>query len=131
MTIDDLKEDWRSQRDEDPVRLRPDDVLAYVTSRSRRLDRQLRWRDWREYLAAAVALAVIAPGALHATALARLGLAALVGAFALMAVALYRARRMPGAADGDESVIRALRNERERVAAQVRLLDRVLRRSRG
>lgn len=126
MTIDDLKNDWRSQRDEDLVRLTPDEILAYVATRSRRLDRQLRWRDWREYLAAAVALVVIAPGALRATALARVGLVALVGAFALMTIALHRARRVRDAVKGDESVAEALRTERVRVEAQVRLLDRVV-----
>ncbi len=126
MALDDLKGDWQAQQDAELVRLSPDEILSYVASRSKKLDRQLRFRDWREYIAAIIALAVIAPGTIHAGPVARVGLAALTGAFLLMAFSLQRARRMPGADQADQSVVMALRNERARVEAQARLLERVL-----
>ena len=126
MTLDDMKQDWQAQQDAELVRLSPDEILSYVVSRSKRLDRQLRFRDWREYIAALVALAVITPGAIHAGLVARVGLVALSGAFLLMAFSLQRARRMPGVDEADQSVVQALRTERARVEAQARLLERVL-----
>jgi hypothetical protein len=127
MTLEDMKQEWGAQQDAELVRLSPEEILLHVKAESRRLERQVRFRDWREIVAAAAALVIIVPGAIHANLVTRIGTVALVAAFALMGFALFRARRVAGPGSMEMSVAEVLRHERSRVEAQVRLLEGVMR----
>ncbi len=125
MSLDDAKGYWWSERDADVVRLSPEEILLYVKSEARRFDKRIRFRDLREVIAAIVGLVLIVPAAVHGTLLTRLGVVALIVAYALVVVRLYRARRIPSAARMELPVAVALEHERSRVAAQIRLLESV------
>lgn len=126
MSLDDAKAYWWSQHDAGTPTLSDDDILALVKSEAKRFDRRIRFRDLREMIAAGVAVVLIAPSALHANLLTRLGVAALIAAFVLMSVKLHRSRRMPGAAGMEQPAALVLKRERSKVDAQIRLLETVL-----
>ncbi|GJG85227.1 hypothetical protein tb265_04080 [Gemmatimonadetes bacterium T265] len=103
-------------------------ILALVRSDARRLDRQIRRRDWGEVGGAAIAALLIAPAVLRGAPLARLGALVILVSLASIVWRLYRARRVDGAdaADATLPVAAALRAERRRVDAQIALLRSVL-----
>jgi hypothetical protein len=105
-----------------------EDILALVQSGSRKLDRQIRSRDWREVVAGIIAGVIIAPGAFRGPALARVGAWMVLAGLVLVMWRLYRARRIGGrgATDRSLSVAEALRAEGRRLDAQIALLESVL-----
>lgn len=126
MSLDDAKAYWWSQHDAGTPPLSDDDILALVKSEAKRFDRRILFRDLREMIAAGVAVVLIAPSALHANLLTRLGVVVLIAALVLIAVKLRRARRMPGAAGMEQPAALVLEGERSKMDAQIRLLESVL-----
>lgn len=104
-----------------------EDILAVVQSGSRKLDRQIRRRDWREVVAGIVAGIVIAPAAFRGPVLARVGAWLVLVGLVLVMWRLYRARRigLRGATDLSLSVAEALRAEVRRLDVQIALLRSV------
>jgi hypothetical protein len=104
-----------------------EDILALVQSGSRKLERQIRRRDWREVVAGIIAGVIIAPGAFRGPLLARVGVWMVLGGLALVMWRLYRARQVGGRGAGDPSlsVADALRAEGRRLDAQIALLESV------
>ena len=104
-----------------------EDILALVQSGSRKLDRQIRRRDWREVIAGIIGGVVIAPGAVHGPVLARVGAWIVLAGLVLVMWRLYRARRIggPGGDDPSLSVADALRAEAQRLDVQIELLESV------
>lgn len=105
--------------------LSDDDMLALIQAKARKLDRQIRFRDWRETIAAGLGILLIAPMAVHASPLKRVGVAVVIAGLLLIVVTLARARRAPRAGL-DLPVTTRLRAERTRIDAQVELLENVL-----
>lgn len=121
---DDAKRLWRTG-DEDAGREMPDaELLAMVKRRSARLERQVRRRDLLEIVAAGVVCVLFTPLLFDASWVTRAGVILFVLGSALILVRLHRARR--GAPDPTAPLGRALRTERARVDAQIRLLESVL-----
>ena len=104
-----------------------DEILAVVRSGARRLDRQIRLRDWRELIAGLVAAVLVAPAAAHGPIVGRLGAIVILGGLVLLVVRLRRARCVGGASGADPSlpVAHALDAELRRVDAQIGLLESV------
>jgi hypothetical protein len=125
---DPARRTWPSSAGDVSTTLDDEEILALVQSEARQLDRQIRHRDWRELGIGVVGALLIAPAALHAPPLARLGAVIILGGLVLIAVQLTRARRVAGAGAADPSlpVAAALRAERQRIDAQIALLDSVL-----
>lgn len=111
----------------DITHLTDDDILALVQSGARKLDRQIRQRDWREIIAAAVAAIVIAPEALRGPMVARTGAWLVLSGLVLIVWRLLRAQRLGGrgAANPALPVAAALRAERQRLDVQIALLENV------
>lgn len=103
------------------------DILALVHTGSRRLDRRIRWRDWRELAASAVVAVWIVPAAFRGPLLSRMGAIVILAGLVLVVFRLLRARRIGGATAVDASlpVAEALRAELRRVDAQIALLESV------
>lgn len=102
------------------------DILALVHAGARRFDRQIKHRDWRELIASAVVVVAIAPATVQGPLLARVGACIVLGGLALIALQLWRARRFGGGgADMTLPVAATLRAERQRVNAQIALLEGV------
>ena len=113
--------------DDDITRLTDDELLALVHTRARRLDRQIRFRDWRELVAGIIAGVIIAPAATRGPILGRVGALIILGGLLLVAVRLWRARHVSAARADDVAlpVAAALRAELQRVDAQIALLANV------
>ena len=109
---------------------REDELLALVQRRSRRFDRQIRQRDWGELGASGVVALLIAPQVVHGAPLARFGAVVVLVGLVVIAIRLRRARAVArpgrGASDAALPVASALRAERQRVDAQIDLLQGVL-----
>lgn len=116
-----------TEKDAELTRLTDDDMLALVQAGSRRLDRQIRRRDWRELIASAVVAVALTPAVFHGTPLTRGGALVTLGGLALIALQLRRARRAGGSGASDLSlpVTAALRAERQRLDVQIALLESV------
>jgi Na+/phosphate symporter len=105
------------------------EMLALVRSRARRFDRQIRRRDWIELGAGAVGAVAIAPAIVYGALVTRLGALVVLVGLVVIAVRLRRARavgRPAGTTDAALPVASALRAERQRVDAQIALLESVL-----
>ncbi len=102
-----------------------EEILALVRSKSRKLQWQIRMRDWRETIASLIVIAFLAPAAIHGNLLSRTGVGVVVGGLIFIGVKLHRARsgRTPGM---DAPVAVVLRADRERIDAQIMLLESVL-----
>lgn len=107
--------------------LSDDEILALVQTESHRLDRRIRWRDWREMFASVIVGVVIAPVAMRGPPLARAGAAVILAGLVVVVGRLWLARRAGGrgAADATLSVAEALRAELRRVTVQIALLESV------
>lgn len=115
-----------SPSDADLTRLDDQDILALVRAGSRRLDRQIRWRDWRELGAGAVVAVLIAPAAFRGRLLGRIGAIVILAGLLLVVFRLWRARRGGvGSVDPTLPVADSLRAELRRVDAQIALLESV------
>lgn len=103
------------------------DILALVHTGSRRLDRQIRFRDWRELIAGVLVAVLIAPAAVRGPILARTGAIVILAGVGFVVFRLWRARRVGGAARMDPTlpVVEALRAELRRVDTQIALLRTV------
>jgi hypothetical protein len=126
MSLDEAKTYWWSQHEGGPLPRSSDDILRLVKSDAKRFDRRILFRDLREMIAAGIAAVLIAPGAVHASLLTRLGVVVVIAALVLVAVRLHRARRTRSAAGMDRPVARVLKEERGKIDAQIRLLETVL-----
>lgn len=117
-----------TEQDLELTRLRDDDMLALVQAGAQRLDRQIRRRDWRELIASAIVVVGIAPAILRGPLLTRVGAVVTLGGLVLIALQLWRARRLggSGASDAALPVAAALRAERQRVNAQIALLESIV-----
>jgi hypothetical protein len=107
--------------------LTDEDVLALVRTRSRRFQRQIRFRDWREWTACALVAVMIAPIAVRGPWLARAGALVILAGLVLVVVRLWRASHLTGARAMDVTlpVATALRVELREIDAQIVLLDAV------
>ncbi len=101
-----------------------DVVLSRVRRRAAELDRTLRRRDRLESVAAVVLCALFVPLLFGASWVTRAGVVLFLLGSALILVKLRRARREPP--DPAAPLGEVLRAERERLHAQIRLLDSVL-----
>ena len=112
-------------QEDDLTQIDDQEMLALVQSGARRLDRQIRHRDWRELIASAIVAVVIAPAMLRGAILGRIGAAIILGGLIVIAFRLWRARRLggSGAVDLALPVAAALRAELERVNSQIALLQ--------
>jgi hypothetical protein len=114
-----------SSNDESLTTLDDRDILAIVQSDARRLDRIIRFRDWRELVAGVVVAVLILPAAIRGPWLTRLGACVILAGLLLIAYRLWHARRVGSAADPTLPVAEALRTELRRVDAQIALLGSV------
>ncbi len=107
--------------------LTDEEILALVETRSQRVPRQIRFRDWRELIAGGVAGVMIAPAVLRGPLLARVGALIILAGIGLVAFRLFAARRLTPSAGVDPAlpVANALRVELDRVDAQISLLSGV------
>lgn len=126
MNIDDARTWWRSPQNEEAPPLSDVALLALVKAEAKRFDRRIALRDLREIAAAAIAAVLIAPTAVHANLLTRLGVLVMVAALVLVVVTLLRARRVARAPHMEQPVAFALRADRANIDAQIRLLKSVL-----
>ena len=109
------------------TRLDDEDILALVHTRSRRFQRQIRFRDWRELIASAIVAIMIAPAVLRGALLARAGAIVILLGLVFVALRLWRASRLTGprATDMTLPVTAALHAELRQVDAQIMLLESV------
>ena len=109
------------------TRLTDEEILALVETRSQRVQRQIRFRDWRELIAGGVAAVMIAPAVLRGPLVARAGALIILAGVGLVAFRLFAARRLtpPGGVDPALPVVNALHVELDRVEAQISLLTSV------
>jgi hypothetical protein len=107
--------------------LSDDEILALVHTRSRRLQRQIRFRDWREVIASAVVALMIAPAVTRGPMLARLAALEILAGLVLVAFRLWRARRLTAKSGIDVAlpVTSALHAELQQIDAQIGLLESV------
>jgi hypothetical protein len=112
---------------EELTRLTDEEVLALVQTRSRRFQRQIVFRDWRELIAGGFVGVMIAPAVLRGPVLARVGAVVVLAGIALTAFRLLRARRLGATRVTDPTVpvTTALRAELDQVDAQIALLRSV------
>jgi hypothetical protein len=126
MTLDEARMAWHALDDDPVLSLSDDDILALVKSRAVRFERQIRRRDWREMIAAAVGAVLIAPAAVHSGLVTRLGVVIVIAGLLLIVVKLGRARLAHAAPRVDAPVSAFLQAERARIDAQIGLLRTVL-----
>ena len=127
MTLDDYREAWQEQ--DLSVGAEPDEeeLLARVREQSEAFERRIRRRDLLETLAAVLVAGLFGyEAATAATWLARIGAAIVVLSSGFVVWWMRRARKAGPARAADRSVADRLRAERERVEAQIRLLDTVV-----
>ncbi len=124
MTFEDLPSVWQSDRERAPD---PEAVLAAAVEQSRALEKTVRGRDRLETVASLAMVPLFAASAAMTTStVARTGAVILTVACLVIPLRL-RAARLLFDANGRDGELRAfLRSERERVAAQARLLRTVL-----
>ncbi len=104
-----------------------DALLAMVQDRSEEMDRQIRRRDRRETIAAAVVALLVLPALVGPSWLSRVGAAIMIVGCVVTVLRLARARRGRDEAERVAvPVARMLRARLERVDAQVRLLRSVV-----
>jgi len=125
MTLDDARKLWASGGAAGRSGASEAELLRAVVQRSAGLQRSIRRRDVREMVAAVVALLLLAPVLVKGPWLARAGVLVIAAGCALIIAKLGRARRLP-APGADWPLAEALRAERSRVEAQIRLLETVL-----
>ncbi len=126
MTLDEARQLWAAGgRETGGTHMSDAEVLALVLRRSSQLGRLIRRRDLRETIAAAVGLLLLAPLLVWGPWLTRVGVLVIALGCALIVVRLGRARRLPEARP-EWPLAQALRAERARVGAQIRLLETVL-----
>ena len=102
------------------------EVLAFVREKSRAFDAKIKKRDWREMIAMGIAVPIVAVTGLSSPSwVARLGAVLVLGAFALICWKLYRARHR-GASGSTLPVAEAIRSQRDKVDAQIELMETVL-----
>ena len=120
---DDLSAVWQTAADPPPVLAAGD--LAELRTEAERFDRQIRWRDRREYAAAVLVAAVFASGFPEADLVGRVGIVLAVLGAAFVCAWMWRAqRRRPPVAPGAPAA-QALGVALERVQIQVDLLRSV------
>ncbi len=126
MNLDDLKGAWRSE--EAALRHGPKDgeLMERVRTQATDLDRAVRRRDRREIAVALVVTVFFLSQFGGASGLTRAGILLWLAAGTLVVVMLRRARRPGLESDPTAPLLVALRQERDRVAAQIRLLTTVL-----
>lgn len=126
MMLEDARNAWASGGNEngEPT-MSEAEIMDLVLRRSARLQRTVRWRDWRETIAAALGLLVLSPVLAIGPWLARVGVLLIAAGSALVIVRLRRARRLPRPRP-EWPLAEAVRAERARVDAQIRLLETVL-----
>jgi hypothetical protein len=109
------------------TRLTDDEILALVQTKSRRFQRRILFRDWRELIAGGFAGVMIAPAVMHGRVLARLGAVTVLAGIVLTAFRLLRARRAGATRVSDPTVpvATALHAELEQIDAQIALLSTV------
>ena len=109
------------------TQIHDEEILALVHTRSRRLRKQIRWRDWRELIVSAVVAVLIAPVAVRGSIVSRIGAVIILGGLALVAYRLWRARQSFTANDFDPAlpVVAALEAELKQLDAQIQLLESV------
>jgi putative copper export protein len=105
--------------------LSADELLAFVKSEAKRFDRQILLRDLREVIAGVLAIALIAPTAVRANLLTRLGTVVVIAALVFIVVRLTRARRESRGDAMDRPVALVLRAEQAKIDTQIRLLETV------
>lgn len=116
-----------SDTTEEMTRLTDEEILALVQTRSRRFQRQIRFRDWRELIAGGIVAVMIAPAAMQSAFVVRAGAVIVLAGVVLTAFRLLRARRLGAtrASDPAAPVATALRAELDEVDAQISLLRNV------
>lgn len=127
MTLDEYREAWRQQDLSDPGELDEEELLARVQEKSEAFERKIRRRDLLETLAAVLVAGLFSYEAVtSATWLARIGAVIVVLGSGFIVWWLRRARKVGQGRAADRSVVDWLRAERERVEAQIHLLESVL-----
>lgn len=126
MTLDETRKLWAGGgRERGGTHMSDAEVLALVLRRSSQLGRLIRRRDLRETIAAGVGLLLLTPVLVWGPWLARAGVLVVAAGCALIVVRLGRARGLPEPRP-EWPLAQALRAERARVGAQIRLLETVL-----
>ncbi|WP_412061084.1 hypothetical protein [Rubrivirga sp. IMCC45206] len=122
-TFDALQTVWQTA--DVPVPRVDADAFAELRTEAERFDRTIRWRDRREYAAAAIVAVLFARGFPSADGLDRVGIVLAVLGAAFVCAWMWRAqRRRPPVAPGAPTA-EALRVALERVEIQIRLLRTV------
>lgn len=121
---DDVTRLWQTPEEDSRDEWPDDVVLMRVRGRAAELDRTIQRRDRLEILAAALASVLFMPLLFDASWVTRAGVVLFLLGSALILVKLRRARREPP--DPAAPLGEVLRAERERLHAQIRLLDSVL-----
>jgi hypothetical protein len=126
MNLNDARGSWQSHGEGAPPRLSGDELLAFVKAEAKRFDRQILLRDLREVIAGVLAIALVAPTAVRANPLTRLGTVVVITALVFIVVRLTRARRKSRGDAMDRPVALALRAEQAKIDTQIHLLETVL-----
>lgn len=127
MTLDEYREAWQEQADEDRNAPAEEELLARVKRRAEAFDRKIFWRDVREIGAALLVTALFGWWSLRAgEPLVRIGALVVVAGAALVVWRLRAARR-----DGTDEraalpVAERIRAEMRKLNAQIELLESVL-----
>lgn len=129
MTLDEAKDRWQSQDEPADPPMSESEILSFVKHHSQAFDQKIRRRDWREGLAAAfVFLAFGVMAVLASSWVVRGGAALVMAGSVFIGWKLYRTRaRHRTAAVSGQPVAEQLRSERDKVDAQIGLLENVLR----
>lgn len=127
MTLDEFRDSWQAQTGPTLAGPAGVELVAWVRERSAAFDRRIRRRDLGEAVAAAAMVLVFAYELVTVdTWLGRLGAAVLMAASVFVVLWMRRARRAGPSTGPEASVADRLRAQRERVSAQIRLLETVV-----
>jgi hypothetical protein len=126
MTLDDWKDPWQAADHATDAGLSDEELLRLVKERAEAFDEEVRRRDRREGIAAALVALFFSTMLLDPSWLVRIGALMVIGSSAFVYWTLRRARTGYAPPSRDQPVAEALRAERENVDEQIRLLERVL-----
>lgn len=126
MKLDDLRERWQERETGGEGEAVDRELVERVRSRAEHLDRRIRRRDWLETVAGLVgSVPFVVVLLTHSSWLARIGAALVIVSGGYIVWRLHSTRRGHSEPPGERTLAASLRTERDRLDAQIELLQGV------